>query len=419
MVAGEKQLEVLFGKFPVWESQQHFLHATMPRRKTFQNVLDLTVENRTFVAMIYDWASPADILALRRVCSAFADEFTTDMLVQSRLNLARLPGPPSVTAQPQWGEGEVAYAKFLFGFSPCLVCAKLCSGLPVCYALAFRCCSAGCKDKIDAGYEVETLVHWTALHAWYAHSYDELRFRQWLPPSHREGNHVLTSTKNYNYAELEQAHTGIVYFVNKEGQIFPDRTPTELWQENERRKASWKTILKNHLALVAWQHRAEQDPIWVYDNSGNTEIGFQLPAREILRLRVIVEVNHERLATFAASLKVEVDDVCRTPTVAHLVRCFNRDRTPFHMMALHAIAPQVALELDILALERRSHATAEPTMVCTDCRTLLDVRVFEDHCRQRHPKRTEVWCPECPEAEPEELRVADLLHHFRIHHPRK
>ncbi|KAJ7640269.1 hypothetical protein DFH06DRAFT_1334646 [Mycena polygramma] len=150
------------------------------------------------------WCSPGDLLNMGRLNRRTRELITPSLWTTVRDNVLGLPAPPTPTAQGYWG--EEAYAHMLFGSSPCVVCGRVCSGFPHSFAVVFRVCGETCKNKIlQPGSTGLDIHHWTSFAAAHAKSYEAIGFMPWLPLDHRDGDYVLPSAVESNFAELAQA----------------------------------------------------------------------------------------------------------------------------------------------------------------------------------------------------------------------
>ncbi|KAJ7443347.1 hypothetical protein B0H11DRAFT_2291816, partial [Mycena galericulata] len=262
-----------------------------------------------------------DLVNIRRVCRFFymALEATPEAWTLARQHMDDIPAPPAVFASGFWG--ETAYANFIFGSSLCIVCSRLCQGLPSCFALNFRCCSTRCKDRVENGHIV-SLIHWTLAAAAYSESYEALGFYEWLPPTHRVGTFLPRDTVLAKAEEIKQAKE-----TSLSGLALPPafvlRSYEELLEEWSRRLNSWPSILQNGIELAEW---AEQYK---------------------------VTTSLRRYWAHTDSV-YPITDVMDTPTATNIISVFTRDQTVVDSATWHRSLSNINNEL--WALERERHS---------------------------------------------------------------
>ncbi|KAJ6542043.1 hypothetical protein DFH09DRAFT_1089371 [Mycena vulgaris] len=259
-----------------------------------------------------------DLVQLNMTCRLFHSALLAnpEAWAVSRNRLYRLPAPPAVTAAGQWS--EAGYAHFLFGASSCLVCGRTCGGLPASFALRFRCCSSHCRQRIENGFLVTSLTHWTMMAAAKAELYEVLEVSKWFPVEHRGVPRATSEASKEELAQARMLDAGTVY--NPETHRFFRRSVDELqmvWafirayvihinflKEWARRMDSMQYIVDNHFRLLEWLHR------------------YNDPAS----FTMIRDCNLDRVKAFTLLGTLKFEDAVRTPTVLKYLDAFNRDR---------------------------------------------------------------------------------------------
>ncbi|KAJ6542029.1 hypothetical protein DFH09DRAFT_1393275 [Mycena vulgaris] len=265
-----------------------------------------------------------DLVQLNMTCRLFHSALLAnpEAWAVSRNRLYRLPAPPAVTAAGQWS--EAGYAHFLFGASSCLVCGRTCGGLPASFALRFRCCSSYCRQRIENGFLVTSLTHWTMMAAAKAELYDVLEVSKWFPVEHRGVPRATSEASKEELAQARVLDAGTVY--NPETHRFFRRSVDELQMEWARRMDSMQYIVDNHFRLLEWLHR------------------YNDPAS----FTMIRDCNLDRVKAFTLLGTLNFEDAVRTPTVVKYLDAFNRDRALIDLNALMLLQADITRDLDVL-----------------------------------------------------------------------
>ncbi|KAJ7434961.1 hypothetical protein B0H11DRAFT_2257757 [Mycena galericulata] len=322
----------------------------------------LLIHSRDFgqplIYNIIKYLSPYDLVQIRRTCYAAkaAVDSNENVWIIARARLEGLPAPPIVLASGNWSES--AYANLLFGSGNCAVCKEICAGLPACFALAFRCCSARCKERIQLQNRVLRLTHWSALFMSLANDLDTINFNDWLPSccTTQPGIFVLPTAVKASRREIEQAKSVERGFDIGDRPRFVKRTTGELSEELKKREKSWCTLVEKDRELVEWAKD--------YEASRST----------------VETANIQCVQQYAALHNIPVTEFLRTGTVRRLISAFSRDLTMIDSNALCSIQEKATKEVKMWATHLRSFANGPLPASGTSQ-------------AQRHANR--IFCPPC------------------------